>query len=206
MKHFTCSDLAAMDNRYRANLINTLSGFKSVSLIGTSDERGNFNLAIFSNIVHLGADPALIAFINRPREATPHTLGNIEMMGIYTINHITPQMTAQAHQTSAKYGVDVSEFEATGLSSILRDGCPAPFVAESPVQYSLKLVEIIPIKHNRTFMVIGCVQDIYFKEAHAISQDGFLNLSELGSVASLGIDGYYKTSQLARYPYAVPVS
>jgi flavin reductase (DIM6/NTAB) family NADH-FMN oxidoreductase RutF len=204
MKHFNISELATMDGRYRANLINSLSGFKSVSLIGTSDAAGNFNLAIFSNIVHLGADPALIGFINRPREATPHTLGNIEATGVYTINHITPDMAAQAHQTSAKYAAGISEFEATGLTPVLRDGCPAPFVAESSVQYSLKLVEIIPIRHNRTLMVIGCVQAIYVQNAQAISQDGFLELSQLGSITSLGLDGYYSANPLTRYPYAKP--
>jgi flavin reductase (DIM6/NTAB) family NADH-FMN oxidoreductase RutF len=81
-------ELNSYDRFYRANLINSLSGFKSASLIGTKNKDGISNLAIFSNIVHLGADPALIGFVNRPLEAAPHTLTNIETTGFYTINHI----------------------------------------------------------------------------------------------------------------------
>ena len=66
--------------------MNSLSGFRPVSLIATINEQGVSNLGVFSNIVHLGADPALIAFINRPREAAPHTIRNIEIRGKYTIN------------------------------------------------------------------------------------------------------------------------
>ena len=58
--------LSTYDRFYRGNLINSLSGFKPASLIGTSDDQGRTNLAIFSNIVHLGADPALVGFVNRP--------------------------------------------------------------------------------------------------------------------------------------------
>ena len=104
-----------MERFYRANLINCISGYKPVSLIGTVDEKGRHNLAIFSNIVHLGADPALVGFINRPRAAAPHTIANIESTKVYTINHIPASLIEQAHQTSAKYPEGVSEFEATGI-------------------------------------------------------------------------------------------
>jgi flavin reductase (DIM6/NTAB) family NADH-FMN oxidoreductase RutF len=202
MHHFSPADIAAMDNRYRGHFINSLQGFKPISLIGTINEQAQFNLSIFSNIVHLGADPALIAMVNRPKEASPHTLANIESTGVYTINHITPNMVAQAHQTSAKYAAGVSEFTQTGLSPILRDGCAAPFVAESLVQYSMKLVKIVPITHNRTFFIIGSVQDVYLQNIDCVSSDGFIDLTKMGSVASVGLDGYYSDGKLKRYAYA----
>ena len=88
MKHYSLADLANWDRFTRANFVNSLSGFKSASLIASQDKEQHLNLAIFSNIVHLGADPALIAFVNRPLEAAPHTLRNIEATGFYTINHM----------------------------------------------------------------------------------------------------------------------
>ncbi len=203
-QHFSAADIATMDSRYRGNFINSVSGFKSASLIGTANALGQLNLAIFSNIVHLGANPALLGFVNRPREAAPHTLANIEATGVYTLNHITPNMVAQAHQTSAKYDAGVSEFDMTGLQPLLRAGCPAPFVAQSAVQLSMKLVEIVPIKHNRTFFVIGEVQDVYLSDASAIASDGYIELSKLASITSLGMDGYYSVNKLGRYAYAKP--
>jgi hypothetical protein len=35
-----------------------------------------------------------------------------------------------------------------------------------------------------------------------VSSDGFIDLTQTGSVASLGLDGYYNTAKLGRYSYA----
>lgn len=203
MKHFTIQDVKSWDRFYRGNFINSISGFKSVSLIGTVDGDNTPNLAVFSNIVHLGADPALIGFINRPREASPHTLANIENTHCYTINHIHQDFVEQAHQTSAKYGIGESEFEKTGLTPLWSNDCKAPYVKESKVRYALELQEIIPLKKNNTFLVVGAIQDIYVSSV-AVQPDGFVDLEQVGSLASLGIDGYYKTSKLDRFSYAKP--
>ena len=200
-KHLRLQDLQDYDRFTRANVINSLSGFKSASLIGTVNKQGQTNLAIFSNIVHLGADPALIGFVNRPLEAAPHTLSNIQETGSYTINHISAAIFPQAHQSSAKYPADISEFDATGLTPLFREGIRAPFVAESLVQYSLELQQIIPIELNGTFFVIGAIQDIFYPE-EIQEEDGFLALEKAGSLCSLGTSAYYETKRLGKLAYA----
>lgn len=204
MLHFSLAQLQQQERFYRANLINSLSGFKPASLIGTQNQQGQTNLAIFSNMVHLGADPALIGFINRPRPAAPHTLANIEATGIYTINHVTNSFIEAAHQTSAKYAGNENEFDATGLTPEWHNNINAPFVKESPVQYALQVVEIIPIQHNQTFFVIGAVTDIFIKDTNLLQTDGFLQLEKAGIITSLGIDGYYNTAFIQRMEYAKP--
>jgi flavin reductase (DIM6/NTAB) family NADH-FMN oxidoreductase RutF len=200
-KHFSISELQTWDRFTRANFINSLSGFKSLSLIGTVNGAGVSNLAVFSNIVHLGADPALIGFINRPLSAAPHTIQNIQETGVYTVNLVTESMYKQAHQTSAKYPDGVSEFEMTGLTEEFREGCNAPFVAESPVQYVLKLEQVIPIELNNTFFVIGSLLEAYVPVGIQ-EEDGFLDLAKAGIITSLGTSGYYKTEKIDNLPYA----
>lgn len=202
MKHFTIDEIQGWERHYRSNFVNSLSGYKSVSLIASNNKDGVENLAIFSNIVHLGADPALIGFINRPREAAPHTINNIERTKLYTVNHIHGDFVKQAHQTSAKYPETVSEFGSVGIEKIYRDEFPVPFVKESPVQYALELSEIIPLE-NRTFLVVGSLKHAYVKKL-AIGEDGFIDLSKIGSLASLGLDAYYTAVPRARYSYAKP--
>lgn len=203
MKQFSLSDLQSMERFTRANFINSLTGFKSASLIGSIDKSGNTNLGIFSSIVHIGSDPALVGYINRPRKAAPHTLSNIETTGVYTINHIRESFIGHAHQTSAKYQEGVSEFGEVGLTPEFHPFVTAPFVKESKVKYSLALKEIIPIIHNDTFFVIGAIQHIILDGAFQ-EPDGFLDLQKAGTICSNGIDSYYKTSFLARYAYAKP--
>jgi flavin reductase (DIM6/NTAB) family NADH-FMN oxidoreductase RutF len=203
MKHYSLEEIAGWDRFYRANFINSLSGFKPVSLISTQSKAGVNNLAIFSNIVHIGADPALIGFINRPKDAAPHTIGNIEQTGHYTINHIHPSFISAAHQTSAKYDLEISEFEKVGLHPEFKADFPVPFVLESHVQYALELSEIISIKPNNTFLVIGEIKHVFLDE-YLVEADGLINLTEANSIVSLGIDAYCSTSPIARFQYAKP--
>ena len=203
MPSYNISDIESWERFYRANFINTLTGFKSVSLIGTVNTAGQANLGIFSSIVHIGSNPPLIGYINRPINAAPHTLANIMETGVYTINHIHPSFLQQAHQTSAKYDVGINEFEEVGLTTEFQEKIAAPFVKESNIKYALSLQEIIPIKLNDTFLVIGKVISIVI-EKNIVSEDGFIHLDKESSICSNGIDGYYTTKLIERYHYAKP--
>ena len=203
MLHFPINEIKKWDRFYRGNFINSLSGFKSVSLIGTVNNIGQPNLAVFSNIVHIGSDPALIGFINRPIEASPHTLSNIETTGFYSINHIQESFLQRAHQTSAKYNADVNEFDEVGLSAFYNKDSKVPFVAEANIKYLLKMVEIISVKHNHTFLVVGEITDVYLPE-NILQEDGFIEIEKAGSIASLGTDAYYNCERLQRLEYARP--
>ena len=130
----TSHDLMQMEQHERAQLINSVGGFKSVNLIGTVDEAGQTNLAIFNSIVHIGANPPLIGFIMRPDSVERHTLANILSIGYYTINHLNESIYKQAHQTSARYPKEISEFDATGLTPEFKNEFKAPYFTESRIQ------------------------------------------------------------------------
>jgi flavin reductase (DIM6/NTAB) family NADH-FMN oxidoreductase RutF len=198
----TAPEFQQWERFYRANFINSLSGYKSASLIGTCNAGKQTNLAIFSNIVHLGADPALIGFINRPLAASVHTISNIEETGYYTINHIHPGIVERAHQTSAKYPQEISEFNATLLAEEWTD-FPSPYVKESFVKYGLKYAETIRIERNNTFLVIGEIVEVYLPDA-VVQPDGFIGLEDAHSIASLGLDTYYLPKLLNKFKYAKP--
>ena len=203
MKHYSLTAIQEMERFHRANFINCLTGFKSPVLIGTVNKKGGENLAIFNNLVHLGADPALIGFVNRPRVAAPHTLANIEATGAYTINHIQINFVHQAHQTSAKYPEGVSEFEKTELTPERQGDCIAPFVKESPIKFSMELKQIIPIQFNNTYFVIGAVKDIYLDVAF-VQEDGCLDFHAAQVISSLGINQYFEINKGLQLAYARP--
>ena len=204
MQQFTPAQWQSWERFYRANFINSLTGFKSASLIGTINAQGVPNLGMFSSIVHIGSDPALIGYINRPLAAAPHTLANIKAGGFYTVNHIRSAFLAQAHQTSAKYPDEVNEFTEVGLTEEYIEGVKVPFVKESSIKYLLSLKEIIPITLNATFLVIGQLEQVLIVPSLQPTSDGFLHLDQAGSISSNGLDAYYKTELIDRYDYAKP--
>lgn len=190
-----------MSSRYRATLINSIEGFKSLNLIGTRSISGVSNVAPFNSIIHIGSNPPLIGFMARPETEEHQTLKNIRETGWYTINHIHNEMYKAAHQASAKYDSVTSEFDACGLTEQHTILASAPYVFESKIKYLLQLKEIIPIELNGTNLVIGEVQEIEINDC-TIEPDGFVHLEELGSMTCVGVDAYFNVSLKERLAYA----
>lgn len=193
--------ISQMDKRPRVQLVNSLPGLKSAHLIGTINKKGQTNLAIFSSVTHLGSNPPYFGFITRPTAVPRHTYLNIQETRYFTINHIHKEMYRQAHQTSARYDVAQSEFEATGLTPDFKEDFPAPYVAESHIRMGLKLKEEYQIKANDTVLVIGELLEIWLPE-ESIQEDGYIDTEAAGSLGVSGLDSYHSTERLARLAYA----
>ena len=201
-KHFNKHDIAAMEQRHRVHFINSLSGYKSANLIGTIDEFGVTNLSIVSSVVHLGADPALIAFVSRPQSVERNTLSNIDTTGDYTINHVPADYFKDAHHTSARYPADVSEFDQTNFTEMYST-LKAPYVDQSNIKMGVKLREKIDIELNGTVFVIGEIVEVMIKN-DIILEDGKIDIEQAQSVAVSGLDEYHTTQSLGRLAYAKP--
>lgn len=201
--NFNSEDLMSLDKNKRVHLINSLGGFKSVALVGTSDNEGNNNLAIFSSIFHIGANPPLIGLIFRPSPPERDTYNNIIKTSYFTLNHVNESIFKQAHQTSARYDEGDSEFEKTGLTPDYKDHFFAPYVAESKIQLGIEFKEKVPISVNNTTLIIGEIIQIYIPE-DSLNEDGFVDIEKANSITCSGLDSYHKTVQLDRLSYAKP--
>ncbi len=202
-RYFSHNDILQMEMRGRAAFMNSLSGFKSASLIGSVDKNGNTNLAIFSSVVHLGSNPALVGFINRPDSTSRHTLENILETNCFTINHINQASYKKAHQTSARYPKEISEFNATGLTPEFGKLLQAPYVRESTIKYGLEFAEKHELKINGTLLIIGKVVEVFIPE-NCLLPHGAIDIEKAETVAISGLDCYHSTKQLSRLSYAKP--
>ncbi len=203
MQHFSKETIDALAIRYKNNLINSISGYKSANLIGTKSKAGNTNLAVFNSIVHLGSNPALLGFILRPTTVPRHSYQNMKETGVFTINHISKDQIEDAHHTSAKYPENVSEFDQTNLKEEYKADCIAPFVKDAPVQIACRYVNDYLIKENDTLLVVGAVEHLFVQE-EMLLEDGYVQLDKGEVVTVNGIDGYALPQLLARFPYARP--
>lgn len=201
MHRWTHRELEGWPTRRRARLVNSLSGFKSASLVGTADAAGIHNLSVVSSVVHLGSSPAQMGMVLRPPGADAHTYKNLMASGQCTFNHIGVDWVAQAHQCSARYPVNVSEFEAVGLTPCAVNGeWQAPAVREASIRMGLTLTEDMVLPNRCRFMVL----DIQWVEvvSHALANDGYVDLGAAGTAAISGLDGYHDTRHLGRLSYA----
>ncbi|MEX1187814.1 MAG: flavin reductase [Bacteroidia bacterium] len=192
-----------LDERYRRNLINSIHGAKTIALIGSKSKDGVSNLAIFSQIIHIGANPPVLGVLFRPDSVNRHTLDNIRDSGHFTYQNVKSEFYKQAHQTSARYPDNISEFNECGLSEEYLSNFPIPFVKESTVKVGLSLADEIPIKINGTHLILGKVELLEIDDSY-ISSDGFVDPFLAETIAGGGLDAYYSLNKLSRLSYAKP--
>lgn len=200
--HLSKEDLLKTEKIKRLNIINSITGIKPANLIGTRSKSNETNLAIFSSVVHLGSNPALLGFVLRPdTEVRRHTYENIRETGYYTINHVPDSLTEQAHYTSAKFPKEESEYERCGFHEEYAFNFYAPFVKQSIIKVGLKYEESVPIKANNTVLVIGLIEHITIAD-NCIDDNGHIDLEQAKSAGISGLNSYYSFEKIAQYPYA----
>ena len=186
----------------RIKIINSVSGIKPANLIGTISNDGQANVAIFSSVVHLGSDPALLGFILRPTGEVPrNTFDNIMENHSYTINHVHPNFIKNAHYTSVKFDKNTSEFEKCHLQEEYITAVKAPFVKESTFKMGMEFREAIPIKLNNTLLVIGEIVHLIAPEG-LYNDDDDINLEKSNAVGISGLNRYYSVRKIGEFPYA----
>lgn len=198
---YTSEQIKKLDKITRLKIINSVTGIKPGNLIGTIDNKGQTNLAIFSSVVHLGSNPPLLGFISRPKgKEFGHTYRNIQENGQYTINHIHPEFIKNAHYTSAKFDAAVSEFDYCNLSEEYLKDFKAPFLKESTFKMGMSFKEAIEIKSNGTILVIGEIEHLLIPDIAIENNEVDLELSD--SIGISGLNTYYSLKKIESYPYA----
>ena len=199
--NFNKNKISKIDKIYRSNLINSIVGIKQASLVGTKNKYNITNLAIFSSVVHLGSNPALIGLFTRPITKPPkQTLNNIISEGHYTINHVNKNIIDRSHCTSFKFLDTESEFKEWGLNEKYIDKFSAPFVMEARVSIGLNYIRKFEIKENGVIMIIGSISHILIHKKY-IQDNCEINLNYLENVGVSGNNTYYELSKLKTLDY-----
>jgi flavin reductase (DIM6/NTAB) family NADH-FMN oxidoreductase RutF len=188
---FNNQELEQMEGTQRAMLINSLPGYKPAMLVGTRSEEGFANLAIISSHFHLGSNPPLLGLILRPTSDTSerHTLKNALASRCWTLNSFSLEQADMAHQTSAPYPSDISEFDACAFGVEQKPEGSAPYVEGALLQIGCSLREHIPLSINGTHMLVGEVVHLAFPST-AQRWDGGLDLACLNLTTISGLDTY----------------
>ena len=200
MKNLTKKDIIKMDRFDRVNLISSVTGIKAAMLIGTISKQNISNVAIFSSIIHLGSNPALIGLLIRPQtKRVSDTYQNIKSNKSFTINHVNKNIISKAHYTSAKTSSNTSEFDDVGLTEEYIGNLQSPFVKEADVGLGLIYCDEISLS-NKCILVIGEIDNIKLKN-DLPDVNGLINLSDYNSIGVDGIGHYYKLIPTKNYEY-----
>ena len=185
---YTKDDLLSAEREFRKLFVNGLTGYKSAFLIGTKSKESIENVAIFSNLMHVGANPPQIGIQFRPDTVQRDTLTNLRESGICTLNLVTFDLLERAHMTSGR--IEGSEFEHVGVTPTYQNSWDAPFVEGSTLQSACRLAEEHRLGNGCLFVVLN-IEWVSVAES-AVDSSGQVAMDQLDAPPISGLRRYYR--------------
>lgn len=196
-------DPALMDFRELHHLLAGAVVPRPIALVSTMGENGVHNVAPLSSISIASVRPPLLSFSLSTRRQKDgqkkDTLRNIEFAREFVVN--VPVIESMAHamnKSGAEYPQDVSEFKETGLTAVMADLVRAPRVAESPVSFECRLVQILEFGElpSVSSLVIGHVVRAHIKDE--FWANGELQSAKMKAIGRL-LEPYCRTNEIFEF-------
>jgi len=174
-------------------------GPRPIALASTLDKKGKPNLSPFSFFNIFSANPPILVFspARRVRDnSVKHTLLNCEATGQVVINVVNFDIVEQVSLSSTEYPSGINEFLKSGLTPIPSEMVKPYRVAESPVQFECKVIEIIALgKEGGAGNMIVCeVLKMHINE-EVLDKDGVIDPVKIDLVARLGGNWYSRANK-----------
>lgn len=182
---------------------------RPIAFASTIDKDGNPNLSPFSFFNVFGANPPIMIFSparSVRNNTTKHTLDNAEEIKEVVINVVNYSIVQQMSLSSTMYAKGVNEFEKAGLTMLASDVVKPFRVAESPVQFECKVIDIIYTgKEGGAGNLIVCeVVKLHVNE-DVLDANGAIDQHKIDLVARAG-GNYYTRAREGFFEIPKPIS
>lgn len=171
---------------------------RPIAFASTIDAEGNPNLSPFSFFNVFGANPPVMIFSparSVRNNTTKDTLDNAEEIKEVVINVVNYDIVQQMSLSSTMYPKGVNEFVKSGLTMLPSEEVKPFRVAESPVQFECKVIDIIYTgKEGGAGNLIVCeVVKLHIKE-EVLDKEGQIDQYKIDLVARAG-GSYYSRAR-----------
>lgn len=163
---------------------------RSIGWVSTVNVEGQPNLAPFSYFTAVCSRPPTILFcpgLRGPDASPKDTLHNVRATGEFVVNIVTEELVEAMNITATELPASVNEFELAGLTSAPSITVTPPRLAESPVNYECKVVEVVDIGDGGKgsgSVVIGEVLHLHVAD-EVIQPDYHIDIQTLKPVGRL---------------------
>ncbi len=184
-------------------------GPRPIAFASTMDAQGKPNLSPFSFFNVFSANPPVLIFspARRGRDNTvKHTYQNVKATKEVVINIVNYDMVQQMSLASTEYPKGINEFEKSGLSALASNEIKPYRVAESPVQFECKVIQISELgNEGRAGNLIICeVVKMHIKE-EILDENGYIDQHKIDQVARMG-GNWYTRANLGLFEVSKPLS
>ncbi len=182
---------------------------RPIAFASTVDAQGNVNVSPFSFYNAFGANPPLLIFspARRGRDnTTKHTFENVREVPEVVINAVNYSMVHQVSLASTEYDKGVNEFVKAGFTEVPSTLVKPPRVAESPVSFECKVIQIIETgtEGGAGNLIICEVLLAHINEA-VLNEKGGIDVQKIDLVARLGGDWYCRANGNALFEVEKPL-
>lgn len=196
VKSITPSDISAMQLQ---QVMQTAIAPRPIALASTINSEGEINLSPFSffNMFSTVPPVVIISPSRRVRDnTTKHTLENLKEVPELVIGNVNFEMVQQVSLASTEYEDGVNEFIKSGLTMKPSDIVKPPLIAESPVNFECKVLEIKSLGNfgGAGNLVIAEIVKIHIQGKY-LDENGNLDQKQLDLVARLGSNFYSRNNE-----------
>lgn len=185
-------------------------GPRPIAFASTIDKDGNHNLAPFSFFNVFSANPPIMIFSparsGRTNE-TKDTYNNVKEVPECVINVVTYDMVHQMSLASSPYSPDVDEFVKTGFTPLASDTVKPMRVAESPVQFECKVIEVRELGNEGGAgnLIICEVTRIHINE-DVLDENGKIDQLKIDLVSRMGGNWYCRADEKSMFEVQKPIT
>ena len=196
MKTIIPADISAVQLQ---QVMQTAIAPRPIALASTINSKGEINLSPFSffNMFSTVPPVVIISPSRRVRDnTTKHTLENLKEIPELVIGNVNFDMVQQISLASTEYEDGVNEFIKSGLTMKPADLVIPPLIAESPVNFECKVLEIKSLGElgGAGNLVIAEIVKIHINEKY-LDDQGNLDQKKLDLVARLGGNLYSRSNE-----------
>ena len=185
-------------------------GPRPIAFASTIDKNGNHNLAPFSFFNVFSANPPILIFSparSGRTNTTKDTYNNVKEVAECVINVVTYDMVHQMSLASSPYAPGVDEFIKTGFTPLESETVKPLRVAESPVQFECKVIEVKELGQGGGAgnLIICEITRIHIDE-QLLDANGKIDQLKIDLVSRMGGNWYCRADKNSMFEVQKPLT
>jgi flavin reductase (DIM6/NTAB) family NADH-FMN oxidoreductase RutF len=183
---------------------------RPIAFVSTIDQAGHVNLSPFSFFNVFGSNPPIAIFSPARKvrgNVLKHSLENVKEVPEVVINIVNYAMVEQMSLASTEYDKGINEFIKAGFTEAPTALVKPPRVAESPVAFECKVLQIIETgtEGGAANLVICEILLAHINE-DMLDEKGKIDQQKIDLVGRLGGDWYVRASGEALFEVEKPLA
>ena len=174
------------------NPFNAIVTPRPIGWISTRGSDGSENLAPYSFFNAVAYVPPQVMFAStsaKPdRDGTKDSVANIRETGVFAVNIVEYAMRDQMNVTSGPWEKEVDEFDKAAIQRAPCETISCSRVANAPATLECKLTEIVTLKGEANFIVLGEVVGVHLRDDAV--KDGMFDILSYEPLTRLGYRDY----------------